>query len=120
MMMIGLGYFLDSIDEDGTTLLLNNGKKIVWFQLPTHDLRAILRRNVNVHSIRLGKNPWRCDCEVTPDLQSFLAEFQHLIQDHSDIRCAELHNDAKSLKRVRFNSLFYVKLWYNLADQSIE
>ncbi|CAG0907781.1 unnamed protein product, partial [Cyprideis torosa] len=69
-------------------------------QIPTHDLRAILRRNINVHSLRLGKNPWRCDCGVTPDLQAFIAEFQHIIQDHSDIRCAESASDAKSLKQI--------------------
>ncbi|XP_065347508.1 protein singed wings 2 isoform X2 [Cloeon dipterum] len=70
-------------------------------QIPVYAITNGLGKNKNLAQLFLGNNPWVCDCMFTPGFQDLLAQYQSVIKDAGDIRCALREGDENSLQPIR-------------------
>lgn len=73
------------------------------FQIPTYAIDNALQQNSNMPNavrLRLGSNPWRCDCPFTPVFQEMLQKFAHQISDIMEIKCSYVEGDENSMVPV--------------------
>ncbi|XP_045477096.1 protein singed wings 2 isoform X2 [Harmonia axyridis] len=69
-------------------------------QIPSYAIDNALRQNSNMPNavrLRLGGNPWRCDCPFTPVFQEMLQKFSHQISDLMEIKCSYVEGDENSM-----------------------
>ncbi|XP_044759993.1 protein singed wings 2 [Coccinella septempunctata] len=69
-------------------------------QIPTYAIDNALQQNSNMPNavrLRLGGNPWRCDCPFTPVFQEMLQKFAHQINDIMEIKCSYVEGDENSM-----------------------
>ncbi|XP_015605389.1 protein singed wings 2 isoform X2 [Cephus cinctus] len=69
--------------------------------LPTYALENALLQNANAAYIRLGNNPWSCDCLFTPGFQDLLIRYTSLVKDVNDVKCSSVVQDKNSNKQIR-------------------
>jgi hypothetical protein len=90
-------------------------------QIPVYAIDFQLGKNKNLAQLFLGNNPWVCDCMFTPGFQvlilfankssltydtfyvsqDLLAQYQAVIKDAGEVKCAAREGDENSHEQVR-------------------